>query len=67
MVVIFQQILCPSMAKTYNVIFAILFQPGRESFNVAYPLKIFNVEARMFKYELNISNLKISAFYNDQQ
>ena len=55
------------MAKTYNVIFAILFQPGRESFNVAYPLKIFKVEDRMFKYELNISNLKISAFYNDQQ
>ena len=66
MVVIFQQILCPSMAKTYNVIFAILFRPGRESFNLAYPLKIFNVEDRMFKYELNISNLKISAFYNDQ-
>ena len=47
---IFQQILYPSAAKTNFVIFVILFQPGWESFKIAYNFKSFkNSNLQLFR------------------
>ena len=47
LVLLFHHILCPSLVKINNANFAILFQPGKESFiNLGYPPKIFHVKER---------------------